>query len=136
MIIESYPSPKTVSNSTHLPTVYETGDWARAKELGITITEFEKRCRKVREVWLPCMLFKNDVVYPARAEDYEKYGAMKVENVCGDYRQMMETEWPANDNPFIVSVRSIEKPSELVFCTTGWAVKSNNHLKLITEEGC
>lgn len=147
MILIHYPSPNktkkkpTVSTTTELVPLsstpggerYEYGDMARAARLGISDMEFKRRCALVLEAWKKCPLLKDDVVYPVNAQDYQHYGAMRVVGVASDYRNMLETEWPKNDNPFILCLTSIAGQAYTTFATAGWASKTNHHLKLSGE---
>lgn len=109
---------------------FEYGDMARATRLGISDDEFKRRCGIVKEAWQKCTLIKDDTVYPVNAQDYQHYGAMRVIGVASNYRNMLETEWPKNDNPFIVCLTSIAGQAHTTFATHGWASKTNHHLKV------
>lgn len=143
MLYQFYPHPKNVkkettalvpSSSPKYGERYELGDSRHATRLGITVAEFARRCFVVRSAWTKCLLNPGDTVYPVNRSDYEKNGAMVVVSVAGDYRTMLDTEWPANDNPFIVAVRPVNGEG-VIFCTNGWAIKENKHLNIGVENG-
>ena len=128
MIIEFYPNPNAkkkvpysppavvIGSPPTTPSSYTTGVgihpnlyefWARKKNL--TVEEFVRRDKIVREMYKKVTYKKGDTVYPYIKSEYEKRGRCYIKGVYKTYAEM-EGEWPGNDIPFIVTAHPMLAP--------------------------
>lgn len=144
MIIEFFPNPnKSVSKLfpvtnygvvPHItpkpkePTSYTTGVgisedlyvfWAGKKN--ISVEEFKRRDVIVRDMANKCAYMRGDTVYPYSLKEYEDKGKCFVKGLYRTYAEMEnDSEWPANDMPFIVTAHPMMRPQETFFATGGF----------------
>lgn len=98
----------------------------RASKLGLSTEEWIRRDDIVKEQQKLCSFRTNDVVYPPDKKGMEKYGKCVIIGRAISYRDMdSSNEWPDNDNPFILTLQTLEKdyPQTVFFSTANWPQK-------------
>lgn len=133
MIEQTYPSKRVPL----LPVRITEGPWfspmdyQQAQSRKITPSEFVRRDNIVRAMFRDCQWRPGDTGFPINKKDYEKSGVFVVIGVMTTYRDTSyDHDWPKNDNPMIVTIKSLKDAATIFFCTPEWIVKKNPHLLL------
>ncbi len=134
MIEQSFPSkrPKKlpVVGALNAPW-YSSMDYQQAHSRKIDVAEFIRRDNLVRKMFIECPYRPGDTGFPINKKDYEKYGVFIVTGILVSYRDTAyDHEWPKNDNPMVVTIKSLKEPTHVMFCTPSWLAKKNPHLLL------
>ncbi len=134
MIVQTFlskrPVPVVVQPSYKTPwfTPQET---QQAMARKITPAEFLRRDELIRLRAAQCPYKAGDTVFPVRKEDYQQYGAFVVSGVLNSYKDTaVDYEWSKQDNPLIVTIKSLKDMSTVMFCSSSWLVKTNIHLSM------
>jgi hypothetical protein len=135
MLTQTYPSIRK-------PTVYQppantpwftTREEAEAKKRGIPVGEFIRRDTIVKQLFRECPYGAGDTVYPAKKQDFKKYGVCKILSLCASYSAMGINEtWPKSDNPMIVAFTAAGQEENVIHCTTNYLSTTMPE----TEETC
>lgn len=85
-------------------------------------TELNKRQRIVADQYKACPYAVGDKCVGVAATDKDTYGEVEVTHICRTYAELgKDYEWPANDNPLIVTAYSPK--AGLFFCSTNFLKK-------------
>jgi len=101
------------------PVVY-TGSYHKAKKLGITLAEYNRRVGIVKVASEDCPWKVGDLAYPYDKPSYEEHGSLRVIGIVSHYDNYGDVEW--NEHPYILAVRPEKAPNSVVTCTYGWAL--------------
>lgn len=134
MIEQTYPSKRTKSVGFLTNTknsFFSPVEAIQARIRKITVEEYVRRDKIIRNEWNACPFKIGDTVYPKSQKDYIDYGPVEITAMLQSYKDTsIEDEWPKNDNPFILTIKPLKGDQSLVFCTANWVVKTNPHLLL------
>lgn len=112
-----YQPPAVIGN----PPWFSPKEYAQASARGITPAEYVRRNDIIKGLYLDCPYDEGDIVYPAKYEDFLKYGAVKIVGVCDDYSKFgFDVKWAKNDNPMIVTFSVCDDLDKTMFCTTNY----------------
>jgi hypothetical protein len=92
-----------------------------AKELNITVEEFDRRNEVCVKLHTKCQYRIGDKVYPHTKELYDKYGECTIMGISRDYYMYGSVEW--NDPPFLLRVTT-SKGKSPIDCTMGYMQKT------------
>jgi hypothetical protein len=126
MITKKYLNPKNKDKykPIHYPVTTTTPKYhshakgyiaERAKSLGITAAEWERRDKVVSDMAQSCPYKVGDTFYPMAEDWYKSHGKCIVEGKVISYLEIDKTdEWPKDDEPFIIAARSFEKGTKFI----------------------
>jgi len=110
-----------------------TAAWEKAKKLGLSVFEYQKRCDIVQEQLRNLHIHIGDVVYPKDWGDFQRYGKVKLLAICKHYDTYGEAEW--NDHtPFLLSVMTMDEEASVLNCSVGWVQTTCPAIPAITQE--
>ena len=112
------------------------GQWIerKAESRGITVDEYIRRDKLIREQVDACPLGINQIAYPIRKSEYEKYGALKIRHFILKLDDLPPTEkWPTSDRPMIISCEMVST-GEVVTCTTNYLTSTNLHAMKASDQ--
>ncbi|MDE3022289.1 MAG: hypothetical protein KGI54_10550 [Pseudomonadota bacterium] len=126
MIEQSFPAKKT---KLEVVLSSSPSDIWESNKRKITLEEYRRRDTIVRKYASECKLKVGDTCYPVELSDYVEHGAMLITSIVQHYKDFgFSEEWPDNDNPFLISLKSLTNKGAVMFCTTNWVVAKNPHL--------
>jgi len=133
MITQSYPSKRVPL----VPVVYSKQPWYSPQDVyqanmrKITPAEYIRRDELIRLRASQCPFKAGDTVFPANKKDYQQYGAFIVSGVLSSYKDTsVDYEWSKQDNPLIVTIKSLNDLGKVMFCSSSWLVRTNIHLAI------
>jgi hypothetical protein len=135
MITQTFASKRP--KPTYWPTTYTTTptakyftpqEIAQAELRNIEPAEYVRRDNVVKRLASMCKLKAGDTCYPSTKDGYEKYGACFVVGVCRSLKDFsVDSKWPKNDTPMIVSFASQKNPGQHMICTHHYMEHRNLH---------
>jgi len=101
---------------------YHTMAKARADKINISKQEWIRRDKIVKEHAVACKFSFGDTFYPSSKTNYEKYGRCLVTAKVITYSEIDQDAWPATDNPFLITARSLRPDMDdyTYICTTNF----------------
>jgi hypothetical protein len=111
-----------------IPSAFEEAKAARMK---CTPEEYRHRVTIVSHEQGKFTHQNGDTIYPAKYDEYLKYGKMIIVGVCRHYQDYGTVEW--NDPPFIVAVSPLNDRQQVVNCSIGWVQKTEPENPYLAE---
>jgi len=116
MISVSYPKRKSVVHSLFksdktkpLVLTHEDKNVGRAAKIGISLLEWERRDKLIKDQISKAKFKFGDTVYPASQENMDMYGRCLVVNVIDSYKQCDHIErWPETDIPWMYTLKPLQ----------------------------
>lgn len=108
MIIAFYPNPNkpvypVTRHANHFQSPYNGFEYAQAAAKKITVVEWRRRDKIVREEAAKCPFVKGSIVFPTSLAKYEQYGSCTVTGISSVYNDFADNEeWPSSDLPYII----------------------------------
>ena len=96
--------------------------FTKASKLGLTVSEYMRRCTVVQMESNRCKWQAGDKVYPHSAAEFKKHGVCFVVHVVRNYDDYGTVEW--HEPPFIVSVAPAKGGNSTINCTANWVQAS------------
>lgn len=125
MIETYYPNPNSKKQVYTAPVVthpvFTPEEYRKAVARKIAPSTYRDRCAAVETALKNTWHTVGDVGYPYSYEEFQKMGKIQVVGVCRHYDNYGDVEW--NDPPFLLQVRSMDRPEEITNCTPGFIVK-------------
>lgn len=121
----SYPKQDAADTKTIVDAIVKKPNTfyeAQAKRQGCTVEEWLRRDAIVKAHFKECPYNTSDKVWPTTNDKIDQYGEVQIDTICYTYAQMDKDKWPSNDNPLIVTARSL-KNNYSFFCTTNFLTK-------------
>lgn len=129
MIEEYYPNPtskKQVYNPlADIHPIYTPEEYRKAAARKIPPSVYKERCQVVEDALKDCWHTVGDTGYPYSYAEYKKMGKIQIVGVCRHYDNYGDVDW--NNPPFLLQVRSLDRPEEITNCTPGFIVKQEPH---------
>jgi len=125
MITEYYSNPSVKKHTptvSHMHPVYTPDEYRKAAARKISPSVYRERCKAVEEAMKDCWHTVGDTGYPYSYAEFKKMGKIQIVGVCRHYDNYGDLDW--NNPPFLLQVRSLERPEEITNCTPGFIVKT------------
>lgn len=105
----------------------DTRDMNLADKLKITPEEVVRRDDIVRNLWINCHFHVGEFLMPANPAKREQYGTnIKVMQIFKSYHDFPAHEkWPADDIPYIMTVKPDVEGSGLILCVSNFLCRRN-----------
>jgi len=124
MIALSFPNP---NKTVYVPSTNSNAPWSgefdKARKLGLQVYEYNKRCGIVETALKTLDYGKGDVVFPYSAGLFYKHGKAIVVAVCHKYDDYGDAKWE-DKCPLLISAHWEDKPNEIFNCTIGYLQKA------------
>jgi len=129
MLIQFYPNPNKPAPIVYGPppgsynnnTPLYGYEYAQAAAKKITVLEWRRRDKIVREEAFNCELVKGSIVYPTTLAKFEEYGSCKIVAISSTYSDFGDDEvWPASDKPYILHAVGLVKDTGIIQATSNF----------------
>lgn len=122
MIVQSFPT-KTPVKQHNVVTYPDNSVYANAGKRKITVDEWHRRNKIVKELFAECDVKQGLSYLPKAQSAIHQYGVCKVEKLFRNYWDFpIHEEWPKDDHPYIITVSPERgtKNGGLILCTNKW----------------
>ena len=121
MIAQWFPAPKKETPvSKFWPAVHSNTKTHKAQKQGISVEEYNKRCKIVEDALFDLEVVVGDFGYPPNQADYEKHGRCMVTAIARSYDDYGKLDWNP-DKLFLVHFR--DKDGRIISCTPNYLSK-------------
>lgn len=114
------------ANSSSIDPRPNDQDRKRAAQFKIKPEEFVRRDKVVRQLYIDCPWRPGELLRPAADNYFEQYGNVLVRGIYKSYHDFSTAEamqWPADDEPYILSVQPQKGDSSLLCVTSDFLAK-------------
>ncbi len=121
MISLWFAAPKKETHTRHWPAIVNNHSKThKAQKQGISVEEYDKRCKIVEDALAFLEVNVGDYAYPPNQADYEKHGKCMVTAIARSYDDYGKLDW----NPeklFLVHFRDCQ--GRVISCTSNYLSK-------------
>lgn len=96
-------------NSTPLVSTY-----TKASALGITVDEYDKRDRIVKEAARVCPYKVGDTIFSSYPNIHEKHGGFLIIGIANSYEDIKLDKWEDNKKPQILTLRALRSQTKFI----------------------
>jgi hypothetical protein len=122
MISQWFAAPKAPTTHKYWPSVLSTSHKeSKAQRQGISVEEYERRCKLVDDALLELEVNVGDFAYPPTQKDFENHGRCVVTAIARSYDDYGRTGWDPN-KLFLVHFR--DEHNKVISCTSNYLSKN------------
>lgn len=122
MISQWFAAPKPAQVSKYWPSVLShSAKASKANKHGISVEEFDTRCKLVEEALLELEVNVGDYAYPPNQADFEKHGKCIVTAIARSYEDYGKNNWDPK-KLFLVHFR--DEHNRVISCTSNYLSKT------------
>lgn len=110
------PSPPPVLGMNS-PTVTPVTMYAKANACGLTLEEYERRDRIVREAERTCPYKVGDTIFSSYPQIHQAHGGFIILGIAKTYEDVKHDTWNNNKAPQILTLRALKSQSKFTSTT-------------------